>query len=47
MELLFPLWQQRAGDYMLNHIHTIIVSVMARVLGHILCKWLDRKDKDN
>ena len=32
--------------YLMIHILTILESVVADVMSHYICKWLDRFDKD-
>ena len=32
--------------YLMIHILTILESVVANVMSHYICKWLDRFDKD-
>ena len=32
--------------YLMIHILTILESVVADVISHYICKWLDRFDKD-
>lgn len=36
----------REGVKLLLHILTILESVVADVISHYVCKWLDRLDKD-
>lgn len=37
----------RRGVYRLELIISFMVSVMAKIVGYYLCKWLDRDDSDS
>ena len=45
--LLSPIWQQKGGDTMTDILITFLVSVLASVTGHYICKWLDSDDDSN
>ncbi len=47
MSLSFPFWQQMGGGQMIEYIYTFFISVMARIVGHCVCKWLDRNDRND
>jgi len=44
MALSFPLWQQRGGG-LVDYIFTLVNSVMVRIVSHVVCKWLDRRNR--
>ena len=37
-----PYWQQKGGDFVV-YIATLIISIVAGIICHYICKWLDRK----
>ena len=41
-----PRYLTGEGVKGLNHLLTILESVVADVISHYICKWLDRFDKD-
>jgi hypothetical protein len=43
--LSHPIWQQKGGVYM-QEIISFFISIVAGVICHLICKWLDR-DRDN
>ena len=44
--LSHPFWQQKGGACM-SEIISLLVSVLASVVGYYICKWLDGDDSDN
>lgn len=39
-------WHQEGGGRM-EYIATLFLAVTAQVVGHYVCKWLDRHKSDN
>ena len=42
-----PYWQQEGGDSRVDIFIAFTISVMAGIVCHYICKWLDGNDSDN
>lgn len=45
--LSYPIRQRKGGVHMLTIVTALIISVVADVISHLICKWLDSNGNDN